>query len=1022
MSILYPSADVLSPGRFSGKLGIGGLRSDGNSTFNGDNEMADVEFTAMVAYVVEDFVSTWTSVQDFSPTQVEQSKAALLTVASIVLFIAVGLLLTDNADKRHIAAAAKNNSKEKRKLKNKKSKVHKICPIGNADDEMVQGSGTAVVNLDALFPSLLTEEPFIFLFYEEIKKSHRWASIYFSYDENFPRSMRFLLLVSVLICTLFFSAVLYNISDPDDGSCGTYESEGACLREPSQFSSHETKCYWLSDASGGNGSKSGQCMFKEASSSAFTVIYVAIMSALLAVPFIIVIEYLIIDVLSRPTAAPTSIIHPSRTISHRGKTDDLSVDNALKSNAELRELVKGLLDHFRSLSIGERGDLENVWGLTMSKLELYLQMTCDYPTTSSDSHNHVHIGNNSVCPVSENNSLDDNDVAVMHRPRRPSMLRRTLNVMRGVDDLSVFEDVLGDIVMLQAAAEKESVHFASMTPEQQGRRLLVLFQKDFLANASGNIMEKKSTQGKMVSTQPVSLWKKVAAFLFIALMDLGLLFYILLFAINQDKSRQLAWIMSYVVWLVIEVVVVSTLVMALSEFVVPSLMISEVKATKAKMIDVVYRYQAKLLGNTVHEVVATDFNVAPYLYLASRLAAKFPKSLESEIIRNFGTNLPKRTYHRIKNTAMDMYRKQIRITAVTLTLLSLERCLYDLLCWAAIGVFMLWQAVIFDGDVRLAVLIYFNVLAVMGVLFYCHYRTACRLRTKDRAGVIHVNTSFKEVEDMNPNLMHRVIRRFSMTKSKELNRKIDNVIRKLRRMSSVQSTESRENHANQDHSHDQVCGVSSSRHAEEELEKTRKQDSNLSCGSDDSYSNDDEDTIIHSVRKSTLSRDTGSTFTRPLSTQSLASRVRRNREAIHQQFLKKQAQNVKEAFVLSSEKRRSSIMAHQARAQSKLKKRRNKEIDSTSLDENMTTTKPKKHEGDDVPTNRQLDDRRLGSFEEFMETKERIKNYSAHQAMRALALETQQRESKLYLEKKKKLKKIQRNKVKENAVRETEAA
>jgi hypothetical protein len=57
-----------------------------------------------------------------------------------------------------------------------------------------------------------------------------------------------------------------------------------------------------------------------------------------------------------------------------------------------------------------------------------------------------------------------------------------------------------------------------------------------------------------------------------------------------------------------------------------------------------------------------------------------------------------------------------------------------------------------------------------------------------------------------------------------------------------------------------------------------------------------------------------------------------------------------------------------------------------------------------------------------METKERIKNYSAHQAMRALALETQQRESKLYLEKKKKLKKIQRNKVKENAVRETEAA
>ena len=74
--------------------------------------MADVEFIAMVSYVVEDFVSTWSSVRDLSPSKVEQSKAALLMVASVVIFIAMGMLLTDNADKKHVADISRKNVKK----------------------------------------------------------------------------------------------------------------------------------------------------------------------------------------------------------------------------------------------------------------------------------------------------------------------------------------------------------------------------------------------------------------------------------------------------------------------------------------------------------------------------------------------------------------------------------------------------------------------------------------------------------------------------------------------------------------------------------------------------------------------------------------------------------------------------------------------------------------------------------------------------------------------------------------------
>jgi hypothetical protein len=87
--------------------------------------------------------------------------------------------------------------------------------------------------------------------------------------------MRFLFLASIFICTMFFSALLFNISDPDDGSCETYVSRGDCLDEPSQFSSQDTKCYWRG---GKDEAAGGRCRFKEPNDSAMTVVYVAMMS------------------------------------------------------------------------------------------------------------------------------------------------------------------------------------------------------------------------------------------------------------------------------------------------------------------------------------------------------------------------------------------------------------------------------------------------------------------------------------------------------------------------------------------------------------------------------------------------------------------------------------------------------------------------------------------------------------------------------------------------------------------------
>jgi hypothetical protein len=965
----------------------------------------------------------------------------------------------------------------------------------------------------------LTDKPFVLLFFEEVKKSHRWASIYFSYDVNFPRSMRFLLLVSVLICTLFFSAVLYNISDPDDSSCDDYKSEGMCLRESSQFSSQDTKCYWRGE---GGGSEEGRCQFKEPNNSALTVVYVATMSALLSVPFLIIFEYVIINVLCRPTAVAKTSTQPS-TQSCTARESEERVgeenrNNAMKSSNELTNMVVGLLNHFKSLSAQDRNELEEAWGLTSSQLETYLATHQIDMAMRTDCQTPTQHGKNTIRPsttTSPNIDMENHEVVASSMRSRPSMLRRTLNMIRGGDQQSVFDDVLGEIVTTRGMAEKETLVMASLSPKQQGRRLLVLFQKDLLANVSGEINEKKSMQGKMVNMQPLAKWKKVLGYIFIASLDLGLLFYILLFAMNQDKSRQMAWIFSYAVWLILEVVVVSSMVLLMSHFAVPSMMLSEIKATKAKMIDTIQEYQFKLQGHTFGEAGVTEFNAAPYLFVASRLAVKFPESIESEIIRDFSTSLPKRTFQPIKMTAMDIYRMRLRLTAVTLTLLSLERCFYDLVCWACIGFVIIWHIIFFKEYALLAGVMLCTLTVGVGVLYYTHHITNGTKRNSDTGVItIHKKADGESTRDRDSQrsdrIMHDVVSSFRNYKARrkynprfaramallrkspsyrqgtvenesalisfkrsslslncddinndrdvgqpliydssstdsagggdELHEGLDSVLQRRQRTREMRKVDSLdEGPAAKDsfnkciEGEDKSLGISESWHDSSSNDSSKSYSSDSgSINSNNSFSDSDivgdydsesdiEGVIFDSDRIPHCSSKVESSLTAPPKRESLAVRIRRNREAIHKLGLKKQAKEIEDTYVLNFERRRSSIMAHQARADAMLQKRIAEKnaskvlinVDDGGSGAKMVPIRRLRSRGAGVQSSHRGGDtmnsgdgggprpiNKLSSFEVFTEKKAMVSKYNAHQALRKHSLETQRRDSKALLERK----------------------
>jgi hypothetical protein len=429
------------------------------------------------------------------------------------------------------------------------------------------------------------------------------------------------------------------------------------------------------------------------------------------------------------------------------------------------------------------------------------------------------------------------------------------------------------------------------------------------------------------------------------------LFYIMLYAINQDKSRQMAWIISYVIWLLLEVVVVSTVVMLMSQFAVPSIMLSEVKAAKAKMIDSVQGYQSKIVNNSVREgVAAADFNSTQYLFTSTRLAAQFPGSLESDIILDFSTNLPKRTYKRVKNKATDAYRTRLRLTAVSLTLLSLERCFYDLVCWAGIGFAILWQIVLFQSYSLLVGIMVCTFLVALGIYSHTLYSSAVNAPKASKPGVIAVRKTFgaeetkggdDDYDDMAAQLiMHDVVARLGKQRRTNFSPRYSRAMDALRKASSFRTEEVRDGRRGsasavrqqielvddyQDSEGDGFMGdvkpIQVPRISERETDHVSRDRIGLSDSDSisdsengsDTYSSTDSDlegVIMNDIRDASLTTKETSVTASVLPSvprmkrTSLATRIRRNRESIQRMGM--QNKGKEESCVLDFDKIRTT--------------------------------------------------------------------------------------------------------------------
>ncbi len=130
-----------------------------------------------------------------------------------------------------------------------------------------------------------------------------------------------------------------------------------------------------------------------------------------------------------------------------------------------------------------------------------------------------------------------------------------------------------------------------------------MFQKDLLPGINGQILENKEARDDSV-LHGVSRSAKILGWTFIGLLDTFMLFYILLFAFTQSTSHQSAWARSFGVWLLTDVLFVSTIMVWLMHILIPSMVMKEVGTIKKKLLSSVATYY-----QTLHERKADGIDV-----------------------------------------------------------------------------------------------------------------------------------------------------------------------------------------------------------------------------------------------------------------------------------------------------------------------------------------------------------------------------------------------------------------------------
>jgi hypothetical protein len=624
-----------------------------NLTSQNDAEPIQFSVQSIGHSVINEFDSTWGSVGSLSVSDVRKSVAVLVTVSLIGAFF----LLMAGVGMQWDASDRKSSEAESILC----ATHTKILKSSNRSSRMTSSSRNPHSShqnlIDKSLPSVFQTESLWNKFNRELKVYHRWLGIVFYYSPEFPRSMRVMSLFSSLVIMLFVQSVTYNIADPDDGSCEDCDDENCCLSLRSTLNVNEDRCSWESQPD----ATTGSCYFRPISGDMERVFVVAILSAIISAPLSLAVQYLITNILSLETSEWSAAVSVSdeMTVGHRKRVLSEHNSSSLRECCgnnffdDLKNLVEEVSNYGSHLQGEKLKQYTDSWGLL---LEPSFQRS---PQNKKD----VLVARSSKL-LSRLASQDSTHSIVQQN------LAKELAAVR--------REVFEEYHWFKEGADRVYANKDACL-EAKRLRLLYLFVKDLSSGVSGEVLSKKARRDGVAKRIGDVSWKwKFLGWLFVILMNLGMLLYVYLFALRQTKSRQLAWVQSFVVWLIFDLFIAGTGVVLVTHLLIPLYVMSDIRTIKKKVLGDVVAFQDRLkqrsqpqppvgtvvgisdIGNELGSSPNHDdeFNSAKYLFASWRVAWLCREIPESQLILQFSTPWPKQSLKREKKKVTQTYERR----------------------------------------------------------------------------------------------------------------------------------------------------------------------------------------------------------------------------------------------------------------------------------------------------------------------------------------------------------------------------
>ena len=267
-------------------------------------------------------------------------------------------------------------------------------------------------------------------------------------------------------------------------------------------------------------------------------------------------------------------------------------------------------------------------------------------------------------------------------------------ISRFTKEREVFDDLCQELSRVRKAVFREQhlmKHTSSRSRDVRAKRdqvsllsrrkrLMYLFVKDLSSGICGEVLANKAQRDAFSrlesTTSSVTVTTKMISWMFVCLMNMGMLLYVYLFAMTQTQSRQSAWFQSFVIWIIFEIFVSSTGLVVFFHLLVPLYVFTEVSKIKEKvLLDLIsfrkkyLRRFAKVDEERVGSDAGLDFNAAKYLFISWRVASLVPELPESGLILQFSTPWPKKKFGAEVSKVSQEYDQAVILTAFSRVLM-----------------------------------------------------------------------------------------------------------------------------------------------------------------------------------------------------------------------------------------------------------------------------------------------------------------------------------------------------------------